>query len=78
MKLLKWLDNTFLFFALLSSVPLFLVLFIGYMDMVANVVAVHPTSVVIVNLVIFFSYLYWFVRGLWYWARQRMGNRSAK
>ena len=76
MKLLKWLDNTFLFLALLGSVPLFLVLYSEYMKLAANIA--HPASVVIVNLVILFAYLYWFVRGLWHCAMQHARNRSAK
>jgi len=76
LKLLKWLDNTFLFLALLGSVPLFLVVYTEYMSIFASMA--HPTSVVIVNFVIFFSYLYWFVRGLWHCAMQHAHNRSAK
>jgi hypothetical protein len=75
-KLLKWLDNTFLFLALLGSVPLFSVLFIGYMDTVADMA--HPASVAVTNLVIFFSYLYWLVRGLWHCTMQHVSNRGTK
>ena len=63
-KWLQWLDHTFLFFALLCSAPLFLILMSDYFDMAVSFE--HQWSSMVFAGVTFVTYFYWLFRGLVY------------